>query len=172
MLYIIQTTSLSMQSMQQSSITVHWRFPFEAKSCQRHQVDGAEVGAAWCGAATECRNRPTDRGDRSAQSGCDLVCNGFFKSWNGTWWWSIFYPPWNLLLVMSKSRFILVRLWDPWISDFTEVKALAQQLKIAHDMLQLGDRERGCMPQWNHGIMRSILQIYCNLRGLTGCLEF
>lgn len=28
-----------------------------------------------------------------------------------------------------------------------EVKALAQQLKIAHDMLQLGDRERGCMPQ-------------------------
>ena len=42
--------------------------------CQRRQVDGAEVGAAWCGAATECRNRPTDRGDRSAQSGCDLVC--------------------------------------------------------------------------------------------------
>ena len=28
-----------------------------------------------------------------------------------------------------------------------DVKALAQQLKIAHDMLQLGDRERGCMPQ-------------------------
>lgn len=48
-------------------IAVHWGF-------QRRQVDGAEVGAAWCGAATECRNLPTDRGDRSAQSGCDLVC--------------------------------------------------------------------------------------------------